>query len=65
MALSSLALSRRARSASASAGDQGTLAPAEHQAETRETRARVDEVDNRVDFVEAQVAALAQQQAGK
>ncbi|CAN0129899.1 unnamed protein product, partial [Ectocarpus fasciculatus] len=39
--------------------------PAEHQGETRETRARVDEVDNRVDYVEAQVAALAQQQAGK
>ncbi|CAN0080412.1 unnamed protein product [Ectocarpus fasciculatus] len=49
----------------ASAGDQGTLTPAEHQAETRDTRARVDDVENRVDFVEAQLASLTQRQAGK
>ena len=60
-----LAPSHRSRFSSAGARDQETLTPAEHQGETRETRARVDEVDNRVDFVEAQVAALAQQQAGK
>ncbi|CAM9958203.1 unnamed protein product [Ectocarpus fasciculatus] len=49
----------------AGARHQGTLTPAEHQAETRDTRARVDDVDNRVDYVEAEVAALKQQQAGK
>ncbi|CAM9967402.1 unnamed protein product [Ectocarpus fasciculatus] len=49
----------------ASAGDQGTLTPAEHQAETRYTRARVDDVENRVDFVEAQLAARSDRQAGK
>ncbi|CAM9404647.1 unnamed protein product [Ectocarpus sp. 12 AP-2014] len=47
------------------AGDQGTLTPAEHQAETRDTRARVDDVDHRADFMEARLAALEQQQAGK
>ncbi|CAN0308493.1 unnamed protein product, partial [Ectocarpus fasciculatus] len=47
----------------AGARDQETLTPAEHQAETRETRVRVDEVDSRVDYVEAEVAALKQQQA--
>ncbi|CAM9483769.1 unnamed protein product [Ectocarpus sp. 12 AP-2014] len=49
----------------AGAGDQGILTPAEHQAETRDTRARVDDVDDRVDSVEAQLAALKKQQAGK
>ncbi|CAM9346554.1 unnamed protein product [Ectocarpus sp. 12 AP-2014] len=47
------------------ARDQGTLTPAEHQAESRDTQARVDDVENRVDFVEAQLASLKQQQAGK
>ncbi|CAM9513646.1 unnamed protein product [Ectocarpus sp. 12 AP-2014] len=45
--------------------DRGILTPAEHQAETRDTRARVDGVDDRVDFVEARLAALEQQEAGK
>ncbi|CAN0057944.1 unnamed protein product, partial [Ectocarpus sp. 6 AP-2014] len=49
----------------ASAGDQGILTPAEHQAETRDTRARVNDVDDRVDFLEEQLAALEQLQAGK
>ncbi|CAM9482847.1 unnamed protein product [Ectocarpus sp. 12 AP-2014] len=49
----------------AGAGDQGILTPAEHQAETRDTRARVDDVDDRVDFVEARLAALEQQQVRK
>lgn len=42
----------------ASATDRRTLIPDEHQAETRNTQARVHEVDNRVDVLEAQVAAL-------
>ncbi|CAN0549150.1 unnamed protein product [Ectocarpus sp. 12 AP-2014] len=49
----------------AGARDQGILTPAEHQAETRDTRARVDDIDDRVDFMEARLAALEQQQAGK
>ncbi|CAM9871247.1 unnamed protein product [Ectocarpus sp. 12 AP-2014] len=48
----------------AGAGDRGILTPAEHQAETRDTRARVDDVDDRVDFLEAQLAAVKQLQAG-
>ncbi|CAM9150683.1 unnamed protein product [Ectocarpus sp. 8 AP-2014] len=49
----------------AAARDEGTLTLAEHQVETRDTRARVDDVDDRVDFMEARLAALEQQQAGK
>ncbi|CAM9165894.1 unnamed protein product, partial [Ectocarpus sp. 4 AP-2014] len=36
----------------APARDPGILTPTDHQAKTRDTRARVDDVDDRVDFME-------------
>ncbi|CAM9255072.1 unnamed protein product [Ectocarpus sp. 13 AM-2016] len=57
---------RREGCGKAGLGGQGILTPAEHQAETRDTRALVNDVDDRVDFVEARLDALfEQQQAGK